>query len=278
MATFLFWNLNRQPILDLVHAAVDEHQVDLVALAECAIPDVTLLETLNARGPRRFSFAALRPIRGPRLKVLSRYPSRCLRPVRESGRLSIWHLAPPIGFDIVMAVCHLPSKLHQRDIDQVQHCTQLVRHIAEAETKVGHERTVLFGDLNMNPFEGGVVGAAGLHAVMSREVAARGSRTVQDERRSFFYNPMWGFFGDRSPGPPGTYYYDTGRHENYYWNIYDQVLVRPSLLPMFRESEVHVLTAAGGHPLLCGNGLPSPSDHLPVLFRIHLERRVCDVS
>ncbi|MHC4430644.1 MAG: hypothetical protein ACYTBS_02275, partial [Planctomycetota bacterium] len=77
----------------------------------------------------------------------------------------------------------------------------------------------------MNPFEHGIVGAAGIHAVSDRSIAARGTRKVGGEDRRFFYNPMWSYFGDVSPGPPGTYFYDTGTQVNLYWNIFDQVLI-----------------------------------------------------
>ena len=48
----------------------------------------------------------------------------------------------------------------------------------------------------MNPFEHGVVAANGLNAVMARKVAARDTRTVLAHEYPFFYNPMWGHFGD----------------------------------------------------------------------------------
>jgi hypothetical protein len=56
---------------------------------------------------------------------------------------------------------------------------------------------VLVGDFNMNPFQEGVVAANGLNAVMARRVAARRrTRVVQEREYPFFYNPMWGHFGD----------------------------------------------------------------------------------
>ena len=64
----------------------------------------------------------------------------------------------------------------------------------------------------MNPFEEGVVGAKGLHAVMTRRIAAKGSRVVQGKEYPFFYNPMWGLFGDRQDSPSGTYYYSASEH------------------------------------------------------------------
>lgn len=59
----------------------------------------------------------------------------------------------------------------------------------------------------MNPFDEGVVKAAGLHAMMTKATANERFRTVQGREYPFFYNPMWGFFGDRTDGPAGTFHY-----------------------------------------------------------------------
>ena len=80
---------------------------------------------------------------------------------------------------------------------------------------------------------------------------------------------MWGYFGDKSPGPPGTYYYSATNPINYFWNIYDQVLVRPGVLDWFHD--LSILDHDGKESLLSGNGLPNKSqasDHLPLIFRI----------
>jgi hypothetical protein len=139
------------------------------------------------------------------------------------------------------------------------------------EEKVGHTRTLLVGDLNMNPFDPGVSGAQGFHAVMSRRVAQRGSRTVRGKRYPLFYNPMWGLLGDRSVGPCGTYFLHSSKPNNYFWNMYDQVLLRPALAD--RLAELRILDSDGENSLLTRNGLPDKqqaSDHLPLLFRLDL--------
>jgi hypothetical protein len=152
-------------------------------------------------------------------------------------------------------------------------CVEISRRISEEERAVGHRRTVIVGDLNMNPFEKGVAGANGLHAVMTRTVALAGERTVQERSYPFFYNPMWGHFGDRLPGPPGSYYYQGSELVTYFWNIFDQVLVRPELLDRFRDEDVRILESAGAVPLISTRGRPdekAASDHLPILFKLEL--------
>jgi hypothetical protein len=132
---------------------------------------------------------------------------------------------------------------------------------------------VLVGDLNMSPFENGVVSAAGLHGVMSRQVARKGSRIVQSREYPFLYNPMWNLMGDEPPGPPGTYYYPEGGHRAFFWHMFDQVLIRPGLLDRFDAQRLRVLESVDHTPLLNAAGLPDgdrASDHLPLLFQLNL--------
>jgi len=172
--------------------------------------------------------------------------------------------------DVLLCIVHLPSKLCWSGESQALECTHLARIIREVEARVRHERTVLVGDLNMNPFEAGVVGAAGFNATMARQVASRGSRSVQGERYPFFYNPMWGHFGDHRGNAGGSYYYDSGQHVNYYWNVFDQVLVRPELIPRFPVEELRIIASTPSRTLLSQQGRPDArvaSDHLPLLSK-----------
>jgi hypothetical protein len=132
-------------------------------------------------------------------------------------------------------------------------------------------RTLLVGDFNMNPFEPGLVAAAGLNAVMSRQVAARTTRTVQGREYRFFYNPMWGCFGDGRSHTAGSYFYDSGEHVNYFWNVFDQVLIQPELAIDFSNDQLKILTSSGGRSLVRQDGRPddeNSSDHLPLVFEL----------
>jgi hypothetical protein len=56
-----------------------------------------------------------------------------------------------------------------------------------------------------------------------------------------------------------------------FWHIYDQVMLRPSLMDGLRE--LRILDTEGTTSLLGGQGYPNPgvgSDHLPILFRLEL--------
>ena len=127
----------------------------------------------------------------------------------------------------------------------------------------------------MNPYEDGVVGARGLHAVMTRAIARKETRTVKFESNLYFFNPMWAHFGEKQEGHAGTYYYSSPKERADFWNIYDQVLFRPELLPYFDNGDLRILHRddEANESFLTPAGLPASvavSDHLPILFRLRI--------
>ena len=272
MIKFLFWNIHKKPLAASVSELVREHDIDVVALVECEVSTDDMLAALNNAEESAFSpgMTELDDV-----AVFARLRERSFRTAREdpATRLSIRRLFLPSGTDILLAVTHLPSKLHWSDDSQSQLCTQLASEIRGCEERVGHTRTVLVGDLNMNPFESGMVASHGLHGTMTRQVAERESRTVLDRDYPFFYNPMWGHFGDGLDGPPGTYYNSKAEAVCYFWNMFDQVLVRPTLLDAFDNEHLKILDSSGDDSLLTARGLPNrraASDHLPIVFGLEL--------
>jgi hypothetical protein len=237
MTTFLFWNLNRRPLLPLIRALFVEHRVDVLVLAESQLSTVALLDDLGA--------AASSPLSLPfnlsdELQLLVRYPAESFRPIRDEPGLMLQWCRPPGSLDILLVLAHLRSKRYLREADQAQLAMRCARYIEDAEGRIGHHRTIVLGDLNMNPFEPGMVGSEGFHAVPTRALASRSTRIVHGLPRRFFYNPMWGFFGDRTPGPPGTYYFNSSSPTALFWHMFDQVLIRPALLEQANDYTVHI--------------------------------------
>jgi hypothetical protein len=271
MITFLFWNLNRKPLVDTLATLTSRHDVDVLILTECAVtPDAVLL-SINGRPPSRYQYAP--GIGCRKVEVFVRFLPEFVRPVFETDRLTIRRLVLPGLNDLLLAAVHSPSKLHWRDSSQAIECVDLAESIRREEARAGHGRTLLVGDLNMNPFEDGMVAAKGLHGVMSRSIAARGTRVVQGKEYPFFYNPMWSLLGDRETSPPGTYYYDNAEHTVFFWNMFDQVLVRPELLPHFELQDLSIVQSDGCNSFLCPSGVPDAdnfSDHLPIVFGLRL--------
>jgi hypothetical protein len=194
-------------VAELVHS----RQVDIVILVECTAGVGEILKALNAATGDIFHHSES-PVKMKTIQVFTRFSKQFIRPVDESRRYSLRHLALPGRKDLLLALVHFPSKLRWTEDSQVQECVELAKMIDSAEKRIGHFRTVLVGDLNMNPFEKGVVGATGLNATMSHSRALKELRTVQNREYRFFYNPMWRHFGDGQKEPPGTYHYDNSQH------------------------------------------------------------------
>ena len=82
---------------------------------------------------------------------------------------------------------------------------------------------------------------------------------------------MWSHFGDATSDTAASHYYDAGEHVNHYWNMFDQVLLRPDLASRFVPKSLSILKRIGAKSLVRLNGRPdraAASDHLPLLFAI----------
>ena len=268
LTKFLFWNVGRRPLANLVADLAESHAIDVIILAECEVEAAVMLQTLNRNPSAGFHL----PVGLSRqISIYTRFAREFLQPVFESERISIRRLILPARSPVLLVAVHLPSKLHHSEESQKFECVELIRNIELAENAAGHQRTILVGDFNMNPFEAGLVSAAGLNSVMSRNIASRGTRTVAGREYRFFYNPMWRHFGDAQDHTAGSYYYDASQHVNYYWNLFDQVLLRPDLAERFDASRLTILRSVGPVSLVRADGRPDPiagSDHLPLVFAV----------
>ncbi|KYF57111.1 hypothetical protein BE04_41670 [Sorangium cellulosum] len=164
MLTFLFWNLNRQRREDIAARLAERHQVDVLMLAECSTPEGAMLRALNRKRVEFHDNGSPGTPRG--IAIYSRFAGDLIRPLYDDARLTVRHLRLPARHDMLLGVVHLRSKLYQREDSQAFACVELSRMLDELERKLGHRRTILAGDFNMNPFESGMVSAAGLNAVM----------------------------------------------------------------------------------------------------------------
>jgi hypothetical protein len=267
--TFLFWNLNRKPLEGLIQLLLEEHAPDIVILAECEVPSGVMQTMLKTQRGMRYHLLENDP--SPKLIFLSRLPKRSIKLISDDGGVAIRRVHSPLGEEFLLVAVHLGSKLRLDSDEQTLLATRLPQMIGEAEKKLGHFRTIVMGDFNMDPFETGLTSSETLHAVMDRRVAARQMREVKGRERRFFYNPMWNFLGDAPSKPSGTYFYNDSSPVAHFWHTFDQVLIRPDLLADFKDENVSVLISANGVPLLDAKGRPditNASDHLPLLFKI----------
>ena len=147
--TFLFWNVNKKPLASIVTQLALEHDVDVIILVENTIQPRHILEQLNnATIQYHFTFSGFENI-----AIYTRFDPKFLRVVLEARGLSIRRLELPGQIDITVVAVHFPSKLQWSNDSQAIECLILADRIRSVEEQVGHSRTVIIGDLNMNPFE-----------------------------------------------------------------------------------------------------------------------------
>ena len=276
LVSFLFWNLMKQPLQNRLARIVAAHEVDVIVLAECVVAPDMIVAALKQSTGQDYHFSV--PIvENQKTQVFTRLNKSALTHQLNdyTGSLTVHRLRLEGITDILLATVHFPSRVNNSESDQTQAAAVMSEDIVKAEQDTGITRTILVGDLNMNPFDDGVSAAHTLNAVMTKQLAARGERKARGRLYRFFYNPMWGHFGDRTTGPSGTYYFHSSTPTNHYWYMYDQVLLRPELMDTLRD--LQILTSDGVESLVTQNGTPKVSnktsvgsDHLPLFFQLEL--------
>lgn len=271
---FLFWNIKKKNnffnlIADLVH----EKGIDILLIAE--YPDVDSLDLLRMINRDNVDFFYIQPfVPTDKVKIYTRLNPRLIRNVDDDSGLSAKAIySPLLGDPISLVTCHLPSKLNKSEANQSERAEDIRIFVENLEERHGHRRTIICGDLNMNPFDEGMVKARGLHGVMEKNIAKNVSRIINKKEYFYFYNPMWGFLGDSGCGQvSGTMYYNPSEPITYFWHLYDQVLVRPDLIDRFESNELHIITQISSVSLLTSKGLLNQefSDHLPIMFNLNI--------
>lgn len=176
--------------------------------------------------------------------------------------------------NIIVCFTHVPSAFAKYSPSNAKSLAarDLRESVSEIELDWINNDTVLIGDLNMDPFDSAMVDCCGLNATMCRQIALQQTRTCGSTDRKqeirFFYNPMWALLGDRTPdNQPGSMYHSGDFTDSLYWHCFDQVLLRPTLIPFLAERNPKILTRIGSFELLTHNGVINRthfSDHLPV--------------
>jgi hypothetical protein len=259
---FIFWNTGRNGVEADVADLIVSTKADFVALAEYAADSAKIIAMLHGRG---VNYHAVPTIGCERIKILASLELGEIAHKREADRYSIVELRAKGAAPVLIALVHLPSKLHAADVDQLQDCIFFKLELEAAERDAGHANTIVLGDFNMNPFDQGMVSAAAMNSLPCLKTAKRETRVVSGKSHSFFYNPSWNLLGDLDDSP-GTYFNRSPHYLSHYWNMLDQVVIRPSIADRFDKASLRILRTTGTKSLVNDNGRPSVSDHLPIFF------------
>lgn len=256
-----FWNTNRnRKINEYIFDIMVEQAIDFLILAEYEADIEELKQKLllhNIVAEQAITIGC------DRITILK--SGKDVQPGFQNKYCSI----QIIDNEYLLACVHLPSKSYANDAKRGITISRIVGEIQIYEEKLGVEKTIIVGDLNENPYEAGCLGAVGFHGIPVYKDTMKRYRTIMDESFKMFYNPMWNLLGDFS-FPPGTYYYSGNEVENSFWNVYDQVMIRPCLREQFIDNELKILCETKNAKLIDANNHPnkSISDHLPIIFEI----------
>jgi hypothetical protein len=268
-----FWNINKKNLSDLLVDFVKENEIDVLLLAETGDGTVVLdfIKKQKKMNPgKRFS-----EISNAKVFVLSSYSEENfkIKPSKFSSRWNGYTITIPTIIKFNLFCVHFPSKVNWSAESLALECVNLSREIEEFENETGIFETIVIGDFNMNPYENGLVAANGLHALPDINYLLKKSegRVVNGIKYKYFYNPMWNHFGDGEL-PLGTYYYRESGHISQEWNIYDQVIYRPSFDERIKKNSLKIIFQIQTENLLDAMKRPDKenySDHLPILIEIN---------
>lgn len=275
LINLLFWNTNRKALHNEIYELVEEYELNLIILVENdeSLEQVKLLEKLhdfgNYKGGNRLIFK----------KAVIYYDEPIIDVTEVHGhrRYGIYKINIIGNNSILLCIVHFPSKINWgHPEDHTGLCTELRLSLERIEKVHNINKSIIVGDFNMNPFETGLISASGLNNMNVRSIALNKSKKIFGQEYKPFYNPMWNFFGEYSKGNvPGTHYYNSSKYINFYWNIYDQIMVRPELLDSFEEDDLKIICDIQGKSLLkevnlCQIINNNISDHLPIFAKFNL--------
>lgn len=258
---YLFWNVHRnEDINAIIHELVIENDISVIVLAEYTANSSDLINLLSSSGINMQTYTGC----SKRISLFSSVSNIDYRTDTDHAIIRI------INNRDILCCVHLNSQIYagNNEIREIM-IEQILGDIRKVEQELSTQNTIVVGDFNINPYDPSIVNAKYFHGIPVFEEAKRGSRIVAGKQFSMFYNPMWNLFGDATP-PYGTYYYNGNDAINTYWNIYDQVIIRPALKPRFDVNNLKILTETKQRYLLDKNGHPDKciSDHLPIIFEI----------
>ncbi len=273
IVNFLFWNLKERPITDLVCSLCANRQVDVAIFAECGVPPDELADRLSNLTGMSYRVT---DSQSPRLVVLVNESVVSCDEfyVNATGRLSLRSLQ--VGsVPFVLAIVHLKSEVGWNESELSDEACAVADDLRSAIADRPPFGLCVVGDFNMQPFERGMVVHKGFFSFMTRSSLSAELRTIQGRKYRPLYNPMWGCFGDRTPGPAGTFYRRDASPVCYDWHMVDQVLFSAELLPYLANAG-EIVECVGDVSLIDRNDRPSNvgSDHLPILFSLDVPNSI----
>ena len=258
---YLFWNThNNNDINEVLSEIIIENDISIVLLAEYTADGEELLNKLTMKNIDMEKYVSC----SPRIKMFGKIENIQNRKDTDNAVIRI------INDKDILCCVHLNSKIYSgHDEYRGILIEQIINDIQKLENELNTENTIIVGDFNSNPYDSNLINARYFHGLPVYEETKRKLRRIAGKDFLMFYNPMWNLLGDFQE-PYGTYYHSGNDAVNTYWNMYDQVIIRPSLRNRFKEESLMIIKETKTKFLLDNKGHPDKkiSDHLPIIFEI----------
>ncbi|MET3698385.1 hypothetical protein SAMN05877753_10925 [Bacillus oleivorans] len=263
----LFWNIkNNIKTVPAISYLCKERKINILILSEANRIDSEII--VNSLKKIDFNFTVELPMPSNRTLLFHNIGKR-INKYHDGTFYSLFKLKFRNSL-LLLASLHLPSMLHNSENEIGAQAAQIKREIEIYEEDLKTDKTMVVGDFNLNPFSELMVSAYGFNAIMDKDIALKIHRTIYNTKYKYFYNPMWTLHGNINNEVLGTYFYHN-KPTSYIWNMFDQVLIRPSLMEHFNFNDLEIISRIGEKSLLRDNGRPNSalySDHLPLKFSI----------
>ena len=259
---FLFWNINRKDLSNTIIEICQENDID--SLGVCEGQNLNIKNLIGSLDYEEIS--VIHNLEDNGIKLFCRENISIIANEENTDYHKEYTLIlESIKYKLFLV--HLPSKLHLTENEQ-----SLLVPRFEC-TKQAMQRTLIFGDFNMNPFENGIISSETFHALSSKEITLKKKRRVNKKERYFFYNPTWFLYARKHNEIIGSYYYNKSSPNNLFWNMFDQVIISPDLINVFEFNKFKIITDTKQKNLLYEDKTPNKkrySDHLPILFELNI--------
>lgn len=260
----------KQNLDSMIIDLLEENHIDILILAEYNKSIVELCKKINAKKKK------YKPLQCKEMgcdKITGIYTERFTQvPLFASSRYYISSFSTSY-FNMIICMMHAPSNMRKSNDDRRAFFSMVYKEIERVETETKTNNTIIVGDLNSTPFDSSLIAADALHAIPYKEESAKVNRRIDGNIFKMFYNPSWKLIAPDKP-PYGSYFYNNSNYVNYYWYLFDQVIVRPKLIKAFNEDSLKIVSKIKDTSLLKNEYKPDDqiSDHLPILFEIKEEK------
>ncbi len=102
LMTFLFWNICRRPLENVIANLARLHEIDAIMLAESWIQPATLLNALNTAEKSDYHYVP--SVACTRIEIFTRFPAGFFPAVYEEDKMAIRSLRLPGLTEILVAV------------------------------------------------------------------------------------------------------------------------------------------------------------------------------